>query len=68
MRGNCWDKSLHNFEIECQAEVLSPLLEGWELVVVQDLGDKAGCSSPVVARYEAGSATLDPFQFVDVLL
>ena len=44
------------------------MLEGWELVVVQDLGDEAGCSSPVVARYEAGSATLDPFQFVDVLL
>ena len=44
------------------------MLEGWELVVVQDLGDEARCSRPVVARYEAGSATLDAFQLVYILL
>ena len=40
-----WDMSLPNFIEKSEAEVLSPLLEGWELVVVQDLGDDASCCS-----------------------
>ena len=53
--------SLPNFIEKSEAEILSPLLEGRELVLVQDLGDEARCCSSEVARNEACRTSLDSF-------